>query len=275
MSDQRTARGSAQSGMSGSESAPPRDAGGDEAARVRAWREHRPVSDLLGGLSLALGDKLRAVVLYGPAARLDQPSTGDDLHLLVVVGALDLETLGAAGPSLERWLGGGHAMPRLFTPDTLRTAADVFPIELGEIAERHLVLHGRDPMAGAPRLDPEHLRLQCERELREKMMRLQEAYALSRAREADVARLIAGSYPVFALVFRGCLRLLGERAPDSDLATAEAFCRRAGVDPGPFTDADRLRRGGKPGGARDLFARYYAALGQALDALDRFTPGSR
>jgi hypothetical protein len=272
MSDQRTARGSAQSGgKSDSEGAH----GGGEAAQLRAWREHRPVSDLLAGLSLALGDKLRAVVLYGPAARLDRPSTGDDLHLLVVVSALDLETLGAAGPSLERWLASGNAMPRLFTPETLRAAADVFPIELGEIAERHLVLRGRDPLAGAPLLDPEYLRLQCERELREKMMRLQEAYALSRGREADVARLIVSSYRTFALVFRGCLRLLGERAPDSDLAAAEAFCRRAGVDPGPFTDADRLRRGEKAGSARDLFARYYAALGQALDAMDRFAPESR
>jgi hypothetical protein len=241
---------------------------------VSRWRSHRPISEIIAGLSLALGDGLRSLVLYGPAARGEKASGDQELHLLVVLADLDLDTLTAAGPSLRRWVGRDRPTPRLFTQATLRQTADVFPIELAEIVERHLVLHGSDPLAALPALDGENLRLQCERELREKLMRLQEGYALSRGKEADLARLIASSFAAFALVFRGCVRLLGDVAPDTGLGAAEAFSRRAGIDPAPFAEADRLRRGESVGSVRDLFARYYAALDRAVDAVDRFVSRS-
>jgi hypothetical protein len=250
------------------------NAGAADPARVKQWREHAAVSDLIAGLALALEDKLRAVVLYGPAARGEKPSGDGELHLMVVLADLELTTLAAAGPALARWIGRGRAMPRLFTSGTLADAADVFPVELGDIAERHLVLHGRDPLASLPRIDVEQLRLQCERELREKMMRLQEAYALSRGREAELERLIVSSYPAFALVFRGCMRLRGDAPPETSLEAAEAFSRSAGIDPAPFAEAEKLRRGGKVASVAELFARYYAALDRAVDAVDRFAPSS-
>src|SRR5262245_47334228 len=101
-----------------------------EETSLKGWRRHARVSDRTGGPSLALGDKLRAVVLYGPAARGERPSGDSEIHLLVVLADLALETLAAAGPALGRWIGRGRAMPRLFTPATLREAADVFPVEL-------------------------------------------------------------------------------------------------------------------------------------------------
>jgi hypothetical protein len=245
----------------------------DEAS-IKRWRNHAAVSDLIAGLSLALGDKLRAVLLYGPAARGETASGDSELHLMVVLADLDLAALAAAGPSLARWTARGRAMPRLFSPSTLLGAADVFPVELSDIAERNLVLHGRDPLAGLPALAVEHLRLQCERELREKMMRLQEAYAVARGKDAELSRLIVGSYPAFALVFRGCLRLHGDPAPESSLAAAEAFSRRAGIDPAVFGEAERLRAGEALASVTDLFARYYAAIERAVDAVDRFAPSS-
>ena len=243
----------------------------DESS-TRRWRSHAAVADLIASLTLALSDKVRAVVLYGPAARGEKPSGDSELHLLLVLADLELATLAAAGPALARWTGRGRAMPRLFCPATLAEAADVFPVELSDIAERHLVLHGRDPLASMPRLKVEHLRLQCERELREKMMRLQEAYALARGKDTELVRLIVSSYPAFALVFRGCLRLHGDTPPESTLAAAEAFCRSADIDPAPFAEADKLRNGQQVGPMADLFARYYAALERAVDTVDRFAP---
>ncbi len=249
---------------------------GRDDASTRRWRSHGAVADLIASLTLALSDKLRAVVLYGPAARGEKPSGDSELHLLVLLADLELATLTAAGPSLARWTGRGRAMPRLFSPATLAEAADVFPVELSDIAERHLVLHGgHDPLASMPRLDVEHLRLQCERELREKMMRLQEAYALSRGKDAELSRLIVSSYPAFALVFRGCLRLHGGAAPESSLAAAEEFSRKAGIDPAAFAEADKLRSGQQIGSVADLFARYYSALERAVETVDRFARSER
>jgi len=250
------------------------DATRDPAAR---WKQQPSVRDLLAGLTAALDAKLRAVVLYGPAARGEPIAGATDLHLLVVLADLELETIAAAGPALERWIGHGRGQgrpfPRLVTAASLADAADVFPIELAEIAERHVVLHGTSPLDGVPAIDREHLRLQCERELREKLMRLEEAYALSRGKPAELSRLLSASFPTFARIFRGCLRLHGEAPPDGSLDAARAFCRHVELDPAPFAAIDRLRRGGSPDvPVPELFARYHAALAQAVGAVDRFRP---
>jgi hypothetical protein len=241
------------------------------------WKAEPAVRALVGELDAALGSKLRAVLLYGPAARGEPAGGALDLHLLVVLADLALDTIAAAGPALERWVGAGRGrgrpFPRLVTAESLAAAADVFPIELTEIAAHHVVLHGASPLGGVPAIDLEHLRLQCERELREKLMRLEEAYALGRGKPAELVRLLTASYPTFVRIFRGCLRLLGEPPPETSVDTARAFCRRAQVDAEAFAAVDRLRRGAEPdGGAGGLFARYHAAITAAVAAVDRFRP---
>ena len=72
----------------------------DQAAS--RWRSHRPIAELIASLSLALGDKLRSLVLYGPAARGEKASGEQELHLVVVLADLALDTLTAARPSLQR-----------------------------------------------------------------------------------------------------------------------------------------------------------------------------
>ena len=235
------------------------------------WTSLVAVAELVKGLEEALGKTLRAVVLYGPAARGEVANGHNELHILVVLSDLGLSSLAKAGEPLARWVKRGLPMPRLFSPTTLAEAADVFPIELGDIAERHVLLHGEDPLPAMPSLDGEHLRLQCERELREKMMRLEEAYALSRARGDDLRKLVATSFPAFAMIFRGCIRLHGDPVPEGALAAAEAFCKIAGIDAEPFRAAARARQ--EKGALADAdFARYHGALERAVEAIDKFTP---
>jgi predicted nucleotidyltransferase len=240
------------------------------------WRKHPAIAELIGALERAVGDKLAAVVLYGPAARGEMTREASDLHLLVLLADLELGTLSAASPAILKWIGRDLPIPRLFCPATLGEAADVFPIELSDVADHHLVLHGTDPLATMPDIDPEHLRLQCERELREKLMRLQEAFIVAKGREKDLARLMATSFPAFTMIFGGCLRLHGDPMPEHSLEAAEAFCRSAGIDPAPLAAVDRLRRGEKDGlSVTELFTRYHQVLVQAVHAVDRFVPPSQ
>lgn len=239
------------------------------------WKKQSDIASLIDGLSGGLGEKLRAVVLYGPAVRGEVSAGPQELHLLILLADLETATLTAAGPALSKWVSSKLPVPRLFSGTTLAEAADVFPIELSDVAEKHVVLFGRDPLASMPEIDGEHLRLQCERELREKLMRLEEAFALARGKEADLRRLLAASFPAFAMVFRGCLRLHGDPVPSDGAAAAAAFCQRAGIDAEPFAAVERLRRGDRAVSAASLFPRYHAAIVRAVDAVDKFVPNTR
>lgn len=239
------------------------------------WKKHSDIAALVAGLSDALGDKLRAVVLYGPAVRGEAGASSTELAVLVLLAELTPEALAAAGPPLAKWVSRGFPVPRLFSPTSLAEAADVFPVELSDVAERHVVLFGRDPLSTMPEIDGEHLRLQCERELREKLMRLEEAFALSRGKESELRRLLGASFPAFTMVFRGCLRLHGDPVPADGAAAAAAFCQRAGIDPEAFAAVERLRRGDRAVSAASLFPRYHAAIARAVDAIDKFVPNTR
>ena len=239
------------------------------------WKKHSDIAALIQGLSDALGEKLRALVLYGPAVRGEVGLGPQEIPVLILLADLEPDTLTAAGPALSKWVARGLPVPRLFSSTSLAEAADVFPIELSDVAEKHVVLFGRDPLSTMPEIDGEHLRLQCERELREKLMRLEEAFALTRGKESELRRLLAASFPAFTMVFRGCLRLHGDPVPADGAAAAAAFCQRAGIDAEAFAAVERLRRGDRAVSAASLFPRYHAAIARAVDAIDKFVPNTR
>ncbi|MFQ5877601.1 MAG: hypothetical protein ACE5JH_07940 [Acidobacteriota bacterium] len=228
---------------------------------------------MIEGLVEALGERLHGVVLYGSAARGDFQSKTSDFNLIVVLESLDPASLEAVGPVLKRWRRQGQPLPRLFSPTLIAESADVFPIEFLDIRSQRVVLHGRDPFADVEiRLD--HLRLQCEKELREKMMRLREGYIEAHGSSRELRRLLATSYTTFVALFRGCLHLLGGSVPVHNREVVAAFCEKAGVDRGAFEAVDRLKRGEQEGtDPKALFSRYYDALGRAVHAVDRFRPG--
>jgi hypothetical protein len=169
------------------------------------------------------------------------------------------------------WLGKKKPYPRILSPAVIRDAADVFPIEFLDITRHHQVLHGDDPFT---RLDvrTDHLRLQCERELREKLMRLQEGYIAAADKPRNLRRLLVESYLTFAQIFRGCLYLLGDDAPTHTIDAIRAFCERADLEVEPFEQVHRFYAG--EANIEDpaaTFTSYYTQLRRAVGAIDSFS----
>lgn len=238
------------------------------------WTDEPVLRRMVDSLVAGLGPRLQSIVLYGSAARGDYQKATSDYNLLLVTHDLEPATLEAAAPILRRWVRGGQPMPRLFSPRLIAQSADVFPIEFLDLQSHRVVLHGRDPFEGVV-IGTAHLRLQCERELREKLMRLREGYVQAGGRARPMRRLLTDSYTTFAALFRGCLHLLGTGVPLRNEEVIATFCRRAQIDRAPFDEVDGLKRGrGSAGATQDLFARYYGELSRAVERIDRFDPGS-
>ena len=236
-------------------------------------RDNPILHALVRGLAGAVGPRLKSVVLYGSAARGDFVRKTSDLNLIIVVESLDPATLEGLAPLLKRFLRRGHPVPRLFSPALIAASADTFPIEFLEIRSSRAVLYGEDPFAGVA-IRRDCLRLQCEREIKEKMMRLREGYVLCHDRPRTLRRLLAGSYPAFAALFRGGLHLMGREVPAKSGDVVAAFCEAAGLDRAPFEDVARLRRGERAvEGPKAIFARYYDQLTRAAHHVDRLETG--
>ena len=227
---------------------------------------------LVEGLRGALGDELVSVVLYGSAARGDYEASTSDLNVLIVVSDLTPRTLERLSGPVRRWERSGQPMLRLLSPAIIRESADVFPIEFLDLQTSHRVLHGGDPFVTLE-VQLNHLRGQCERELREKMMRLREAYIETHDAPQALVRLLTESYSTFVALFRGCLRLHGDPVPVHNEEVATAFARAADIDRGPFDEVAQLKHGEAPrSDLSALFGRYYDALTAAVARVDRFAP---
>lgn len=232
--------------------------------------KHPQLERMVGDLKGAMGETLSSVVLYGSAARGDFHEKTSDFNLILVLRDLEPATLEALSPALRRWLKQGHPAPRLFTQALIAESVDVFPIEMLDLKNNRAVLHGEDPFAGV-KVGRGTLRLQCERELKSKMMRLREGYIETHDRAKDLRKLLTSSYSTFTALFRGCLHLMGGKVPARNAEVVAAFCDRAGLDAEAFAAVERLKRGESADGElKAVFARYYQELTRAVGKVDRF-----
>ena len=131
------------------------------------------LDDLVAQLRAAYGDGLRSVVLYGSAATDERVAERADHNVLVIVDALPLERLRAAAATARAWREAGNTPMMTLTSAEWRGSADVFPMEVADITERHRVLHGESPVTGVV-VKPEHLRHQLEFEARGKLLHLRQ-----------------------------------------------------------------------------------------------------
>jgi hypothetical protein len=115
--------------------------------------------------------------------------------------------------------------PLVMTPAFIKASQDSYPLELIEIQQQHLVLFGDDPFE---RLDfqPEHVRLQCERELKTISIGMRQGLVAGRGRDHELGPIVSQAIEGLARTLRGLLWLQGKRElrPMADvLAEIEAL----------------------------------------------------
>jgi hypothetical protein len=220
-------------------------------------------------LKQAMPSRLRAVVLYGSAAAGDHIAGKSDYNVLVVADRLGLAELNALSKPAVAWAKAGNRPPLLFTPQQLAASADAFPIELLDMQQSRRVLFGDDLLAGV-RINPEHLRLELERDLKAKLIQLRERYLLTRGQPAAVVELMASSVSTFLVLCRAALRLYQTDVPARKLDALTVLARQIGFDPQVFVTIHELKEGRrKPKEVAAQFENYLNAVEQIVEAVDR------
>ena len=157
------------------------------------------------------GPRLRSALLFGSVARGEAVEGVSDINVLLLVDHIDAATLKRASHSTRAWVKTAQEAPLLFEWDQWARATDVFAIEVADMRDAHELLHGEDPLAGAP-TDESVVRLQAERELRGKLLQLQTGLLVAGEAPADVGKLLVQSVPSFTTYMRTVLRLGGQHA---------------------------------------------------------------
>jgi hypothetical protein len=220
------------------------------------------------------GDTLRAVALTGESAGAGYRPGRSPLELAVILDAVTPEALRRVRPRLRAWERSRIATPLFLDARWLAGSRDVFPVEFLELREHHVLLHGEsDPFAGLP-VNPEHLRLEVEKQLRGKLLHLWEAYLETRGSRRRLRALLLAAVPGFAWILRGALHLAegaGTRPPaEASEALFEEAERRFGVSLPVLRRLARVRRGAETIPGTELEGAFDAVLEELRTLLGRF-----
>jgi len=173
-------------------------------------------------LQEALRDNLQSINLYGSAARDDFRPKKSDINLLVILERIDVAILKDVIDPVAKGRRWGIA-PFFITEENLRASTDVFPVKFLAMQESYRVLQGRD-ILGELEISREHLRLRCEQEIKNVLLRLRRHYILAGGR--DLTNVMSQMITDFLETLRVVVSLKQEDLPQRDEiihAAAKAF----------------------------------------------------
>jgi predicted nucleotidyltransferase len=232
----------------------------------------RVVPPLLARMDAALGPGYSAV-LYGSAARGEYLPGLSDLNLLLVCDRLDPAVLRRLSEALSGLRSERQPPPLLFERGEWERASDVFPIEITDMQLAHEALRGPDALAPL-RVERGDLRRALEQELRARLLRLRQAFALQAADPAALGAVAAQSIASVATLLRVALQLLDGPVSRSTPDVLTAAETRLGLPAGAVAELWPLRRREDAECSAERFERYLAAVAGAVHVIDQLTGGS-
>lgn len=189
-------------------------------------------------LEQALGSQFVSGVLYGKLARNINKTADMSVNFMVVLEEISTANLDVVGDALRK----SKVQIELLTlsEEDLRSSTDVFPIKFLDIKRIHVIYRGKDVMSQLE-ISKDNLRLRCEQEIKNLMLRLRLNYVSRKQNSKSIASLLSRIY--LSLIRN--LGVLVELKSGDVLATNSDIIKGAGklgIDTGVLHDVEKLRQ---------------------------------
>jgi predicted nucleotidyltransferase len=208
------------------------------------------------------GADLVSVILFGSAAGADFDPKKSDINLLVVLTMMDIELIAKSADLQEKLARKRFAAPLFMDKCSIAASRDSYPIELLDMKGNHHLLFGEDVLSCVA-TEPEHLRLQVERELKGKWLHLLQEFGLARKSKSRLLRLADLSLKSFLPIFRALLTLKGKSVPSNRSDVIDDTETLFSMADNPFR---HIADAGSAGSLSELDTRF-VAYSKAIKAL--------
>jgi predicted nucleotidyltransferase len=187
-------------------------------------------------------DDLKSIILYGSGARGEYIPKKSDLNFLIVLTEAAMDRLREAFPLIRKWRKRRANVPLFLTEEYIASSLDAFPVEFLNLRESYITVFGKDVL-GELSFDKKNVRLQCERELKGKLLLLREAFLDSEGKKGGLGQIASASVTAFLSLFRGLLFLRDREIPRHNDELISTTAKELGFDEKPFMDVLRVREG--------------------------------
>jgi len=210
--------------------------------------------------------------IVGSAVISDYNEKLSDINSVVVLKKMDLQFIMFLAPLGKKYGKKKIAAPLVMTPEYIDRSLDAFPIEFLDFKRLHKTVYGHDLLKDLQITTP-NLRLQCEREIKTKLIGLRQGYISSLGKKKLIAAELVRSFTGSMALFRAMITLLGKEPPVPRAEVIRMLGSATGIDIGIFEKLLMLKADLLNPSEQELasfFERYYNALeatGKIIDDL--------
>ncbi len=210
--------------------------------------------------------------IVGSAVIPDYNEKLSDINSVVVLKKMDLQFIKFLAPLGKKYGKKKIAAPLVMTPEYIDRSLDAFPIEFLDFKRLHKTVYGHDLLKDLQITTP-NLRLQCEREIKTKLIGLRQEYLSSLGKKKLIAAVLVRSFTGSMALFRAIITLLGKEPPVPRAEVITMLGSATGIDTEIFEKLLMLKADLLKPSEQELasfFERYYNALeatGKIIDDL--------
>ncbi len=220
------------------------------------------------------GQDLSSIILYGSAAGSDYKPETSDLNFLIILTENVIDRLDKAFTVVSQWRKKKVSMPLFMTKSYIISSLDSYPLEFLNMQKQYILVYGEDVLKEIT-FEPHLLRLQCEREIKGKLLLLREGFLETEGKEKKIKELIAVSITAFISIFNGLLYLKGLpiSVPKRDVIVSVS--QALSFSPEPFLQCMDIKEHKKRFSSAEIysiFKNYLTEVRKLWDVVDKINP---
>lgn len=212
---------------------------------------------------------LVSIILYGSGAGQDYKPGKSDLNFLIILSDNAIDRLDRALDTVSRWRKKNVAIPLFMTQSYIDSSRDSFPLEFLTMKNNYRVVYGNDVLSEIS-FDMKDVRLQCEREIKGKLLLLREEFMGTEGKPKRIQELIAASVTAFIAIFHGLLYMKGVEIPTTKREIIQKCAQVIPINQDVFMTCLDIKEGKKnySSDITDIFNNYLAEVRKLWNFVD-------
>ncbi|MFO7889544.1 MAG: hypothetical protein R6V04_04320 [bacterium] len=192
------------------------------------------VKDFTADINEIFAKEAKAIILFGSATTEEYIPKKSDINFLVCLTEQGIETIDRVERKVKPWRKKNIGLPLFLTKSYIQASLDSFPIEFFNMSQTYQVIQGDDVLKDL-KFNKKDVRLQCERELKGKLLSLRQGYILTRGKKKKMSQLINESMVTFISIFKALLFLKKSEVPVKKSDVILSMCRVFDLDESVFS----------------------------------------
>lgn len=217
-------------------------------------------------------DSLQSIYIYGSATTDDFNEKYSDINVAIILDDISIQNLIKARSCIKMLRKKNVTAPLFLTKEYIMDSLDSFPIEFLAIKSSHLTLKGDDFFADIS-IEPEHIRLEAERELKGKLLLLRASFLENIDKKNVLNALVVNSFSALIPVLKGILFFKGSEIPINALDVIKRASELCEVDLSSFVAAYKIKNRYLKLKSEEFvtfFESYISAVDSLSELVDKF-----